>query len=67
MIVWYGLVQYGMVLDNPWNMPSNFCFHVQAEKSCFDKVWYGLAWYAMVLDNPWDMPSNFSFHVQAQI
>ena len=48
-----------MVLDNPnnpRNMPSNFCFHVYAEKSCFDEVWHGfvlfcLVWYAMVLDN----------------
>ena len=31
---WYGMawgmVWYGMILENPWDMPNNFCFHVQA-------------------------------------
>ena len=53
------MVWYCMVLDNHWNIPSNFCFHFNAEKLCFDKVWYGLlwlVWYAMLLGIPWDMP-----------
>ena len=60
-------------LGNPWDMPSNFCFHIQAENSvflgknsCFDKVWFDLVWYAMVLGNPCDMPINFCFCVQAE-
>ena len=46
---------FGMVLENPLDMPNYFCFHVYTKIMFWygmaGMVWYGLASYG------WDMPN----------
>ena len=54
MIVRYGLAQYDIILDNPWDMPSKVCFHFQDESSLVigindGFVWHGMMWFLIIL------------------
>ena len=56
------MLRYVKMLNvESWDMPTNFCFHVQAAKTCFDKVWYGLVWFGMLWSYFFDFHDFFPF------